>query len=139
MNINKCIIAGNVTRDPELNHTTAGKSVVNFTVASTERWKSETGEQKEHTEFIECRSWSKQAEVIAKYFRKGSRIYIEGKLRTEKWEKDGQKRQKIIVEVAAFEFIDRKDDHAPRTSAPAQQAAAKPARQAPDTSDDVPF
>jgi single-strand DNA-binding protein len=50
MNINKCIIAGNVTRDPELNHTTAGKSVVNFTVASTERWKSETGEQKEHTE-----------------------------------------------------------------------------------------
>ena len=138
MNINKCVIAGNITRDPELNHTTVGKSVVNFTVASTERWKSETGEQKEHTEFIECRSWAKQAEVIAKYFRKGSRIYIEGKLRTEKWEKDGQKRQKVIVEVAAFEFVDRKDD-GPRGSAPAPQASAKPARQAPDTSDDVPW
>ena len=136
---NKVILAGNLTRDPELRYTPKGTAIAKLSLAVNRRWTGEDGQSREEVTYVDIDAFGKQAEVISKYFRKGSRIYIEGKLRTEKWEKDGQKRQKIIVEVAAFEFIDRKDDHSAKSSAPAPQAAAKPARQAPDTSDDVPF
>ena len=102
--INKVIIVGNLGQDPETRYMPSGAAVTNFTVATNESWKDkQTGEQKERTEWHRVAMFNRLAEIAAEYLRKGSQVYIEGKLRTRKWQgQDGQDR--YTTEVIADEM-----------------------------------
>ena len=102
--INKVIIVGNLGGDPETRYMPSGSAVTNFTVATNESWKDkQTGEQKERTEWHRVAMFNRLAEIAAEYLRKGSQVYIEGKLRTRKWQgQDGQDR--YTTEIIADEM-----------------------------------
>jgi single-strand DNA-binding protein len=102
--INKVIIVGNVGGDPETRYMPSGSAVTNLTVATNESWKDkQTGEQKERTEWHRVAMFNRLAEIAAEYLRKGSQVYIEGKLRTRKWQdKGGQDR--YTTEIIADEM-----------------------------------
>ena len=102
--INKVILVGNLGQDPETRYMPSGAAVTNFTVATNESWKDkQTGEQKERTEWHRVAMFNRLAEIAAEYLRKGSQVYIEGKLRTRKWQdKDGQDR--YTTEIIADEM-----------------------------------
>ena len=102
--INKVIIVGNVGGDPETRYMPSGSAVTNLTIATNESWKDkQTGEQKERTEWHRVAMFNRLAEIAAEYLRKGSQVYIEGKLRTRKWQdKSGQDR--FTTEIIADEM-----------------------------------
>ena len=102
--INKVIIVGNLGQDPETRYMPSGSAVTNFTVATNESWKDkQTGEQKERTEWHRVVMFDRLAEIAAEYLRKGSQVYIEGKLQTRKWQgQDGQDR--YTTEIRANEM-----------------------------------
>lgn len=90
MNLNRATIIGNLTRDPETKTLTSGQSVVNFSVATNLVWKdSQTGEDKKVTEFHNIVAWRKLGEICAQYLKKGSKVYIEGRLQTRSWDDQG--------------------------------------------------
>ena len=92
--INKVILIGNLGKDPEVRYTPSGVTVANFTVATKDEWKDkETGEKQERTEWHRVVAWKRLGEICGEYLRKGSAVYIEGKLQTKSWEdRDGNKR-----------------------------------------------
>jgi len=102
--VNKAIIVGNLGGDPETRYMPSGGAVTNFTVATNESWKDkQTGEQKERTEWHRVAMFGRLAEIAAEYLRKGSQVYIEGKIRTRKWQgQDGQDR--YTTEIIADEM-----------------------------------
>jgi single-strand DNA-binding protein len=99
--INKVIIVGNLGNDPDTRYMPSGSAVTNLSVATNESWKDkQTGEQKDRTEWHKVAMFGRLAEIAAEYLRKGSQVYIEGKLRTRKWQdKDGQDR--FTTEIVA--------------------------------------
>ena len=97
--MNTVNLLGRTTRDIELRYTQSGKAVGNLSIAVQRKFK------KEEVDFFECTAWGKTAEIIAKYVRKGDQIGITGTLRQETFEKDGQKRSKVVVIVDSFDFI----------------------------------
>src|SRR5664279_2682354 len=127
---NKVIIAGNLTRDPELRYTPKGTAIASFGLAINRKWKSETGEAKEEVVFVDVEAWDRQAEVVAQYFKKGRPILVEGRLKFDQWEDKNthQKRSKLSVRLESFSFIDTKhaDDGVP-SDAPRARPAAAPA------------
>ena len=102
--VNKVIVVGNLGNDPETRYMPSGSAVTNMTVATNESWKDkQTGEQKERTEWHKVAMFGRLAEIAAEYLRKGSQVYIEGKLRTRKWQgQDGQDR--YTTEIIADEM-----------------------------------
>ena len=102
--INKVILIGNLGRDPEVRHTQSGDAIVHFSIATSESWKDkQSGEQKEKTEWHKVVMFRRLAEIAAEYLRKGSQVYIEGKLRTNKWQdRDGNDR--YTTEIIADEM-----------------------------------
>lgn len=105
MSINRVVISGNLTRDPELRTTAGGMQILNIGVAVNDRRKNgQTGEWEDCPNFIDCTLFGKRAESVSQYISKGSKVTIEGKLRWSSWEKDGQKRSKIEVIVDDIEF-----------------------------------
>lgn len=103
MNLNKVLIYGNITRDPEQKALPSGMAVTNFSVATNRRY-TKDGEKKEEVEYHNVVSFGKTAENVATYMKKGSAIYVEGRLKTRSWEKDGKKvyRTEIIAENVQF-------------------------------------
>lgn len=102
MNLNKAQIIGNLTQDPEVRHTQSGQMVCNFTVATNRFYKDQQGQRQQQAEFHNVVAWGKLAEVVSNYVKKGSIIYVEGRLQTRSWEgKDGTKRYttEIIAEA----------------------------------------
>jgi single stranded DNA-binding protein len=91
---NKVILMGNLTRDPELRYTPKGTAVAKIGLAVNRQWKSESGEQKEEVTFIDIEAWGRQAEVISQYMKKGSPLFIEGRLKLDSWE-DKNTKQKV--------------------------------------------
>ena len=147
---NKVILAGNLTRDPELRYTPKGTAVARLGIACNRKWKSETGEMKEEVTFVDVDAFGKTAETIGQYLKKGRPILIEGRLRYDTWEdkQSGQKKSKLSVVLENFQFLDsgggRGEGAAeaprPRAVAGAAPAAAEPAdSDGPPESDDVPF
>jgi single-strand DNA-binding protein len=150
---NKVILAGNLTRDPELRYTPKGTAIANFGLAINRKWKSESGESKEEVTFVDVEAWDRQGEVIAQYFKKGRPILVEGRLKFDQWEDKNthQKQSKLRVRLESFSFIDTKGTDGgalpdaprarPAASTPAPAAAAAPAEpEAPEPEqDDVPF
>ena len=84
--INKAIIIGNLGADPEIRYTQSGSQVATFNVATTERWKDQSGQQQESTEWHRIVAWQRLAEICGEYLHKGSRVYIEGRIQTRKWQ-----------------------------------------------------
>src|SRR5712691_10300007 len=109
-NFNKVILAGNLTRDPELRYTPKGVAIAKFGLAINRTWKSETGETKEEVTFVDVDAFSRQAEVIGQYFKKGRPILMEGRLKLDQWDdkQTNQKRSKLGVILESFSFIDTK-------------------------------
>jgi single-strand DNA-binding protein len=155
-NFNKVILAGNLTRDPELRYTPKGMAIARIGMAINRTWKTETGETKEEATFVEVDAFGRQAEVIAQYMRKGRPLLIEGRLRLDQWEDKNthQKQSKLKVVLEAFSFIDSRGggdgggEARPRPSGPTAPAPATPAPAGPEPSepeapagevDDVPF
>lgn len=98
--VNKVILIGNLTRDPELRYTPQGSAVVSFGVATNREWKSSDGEKQESTEFHNIVAWNKLAELCSQLLNKGSKVYLEGRLQTRDWvNDDGQKRYKTEVVI----------------------------------------
>ncbi len=149
---NKVILAGNLTRDPELRYTPKGSAVAKIGMAVNRTWKTESGETREEVSFIDIEAWGRQAEVIAQYMRKGRPLLVEGRLKLDTWEDKNthQKQSKLKVVLEGFSFIDSKgaEGGAPPSEAP-HRAAPAPAAKPPEASeggeapaveeDDVPF
>jgi len=113
MSINRVIISGNLTRDPELRSTAGGVNVLGFGVAVNDRRKNQqTGEWEDYPNFIDCTMFGARAESLSRYLSKGTKVAIEGKLRWSQWERDGQKRSKIEVIVDELEFMSSRNDSA---------------------------
>jgi len=148
---NKVILAGNLTRDPELRYTPKGTAIARLGIACNRKWKSETGEWKEEVTFVDVDAFGKTAETIAQYLKKGRPILIEGRLRYDTWEdkQTNQKKSKLGVVLENFQFLDsgRGGDGGEATNrpaAPASRPAAAPAEAPepevpPHEGDDVPF
>ncbi len=130
--INKAILIGNLGRDPETRHTSGGAQVTSFSIATTEAWTDKaTGEKKENTEWHRVTTFGKLAEVAGEYLKKGSAVYVEGRIKTSKYEKDGQTHYSTEIVASDMQMLGG--------------AAERPARalepmQAPDADfDDDPF
>ena len=145
--INKVILVGNLGADPDTRYMPSGKAVTNIRIATSESWKDkQTGDQQERTEWHSIVMYDRLGEIAAEYLRKGSQVYIEGKLRTRKWQ-DKEGKDRYTTEVIANEMQmlgSRGGDRAgaeprgePRT-APTQERAAQPAA-AGEFDDDIPF
>ena len=121
-NVNKVFLIGNLTRDPELRYTPQGTAVGEFGLAINRQWKGPNGEKKEEVCFVDCQAWARTAEVISEYCKKGSLLFVEGRLKLDSWEgKDGQKRSRMRVVVDNFQFIGAPTGRrAPAEGAPAQ-------------------
>lgn len=145
MSINKVVISGNLTRDPELRQTANGFPVLGFGVAVNDRRKNQqTGEWEDYPNFIDCTMFGARAESVSRFLSKGSKVAIEGKLRWSQWERDGQKRSKIEVVVDEIEFMTSRgsDSAMPQMAAAPTYAPAMPAAPVVDTSiydEDIPF
>lgn len=104
--LNKVMLIGNLGRDPEIRYSQQGMAMVNFSIATTEYWTDKnTGERQEKTEWHRIVSFGKQAETLEKYLSKGSSVYIEGRLQTRSWEKDGQTNYTTEIVVQNFQFL----------------------------------
>jgi single-strand DNA-binding protein len=123
MSLNKVLLIGNLTRDPELRSTPSGQSVANFAIATNRVWKDpQSGEKKEAVEFHNIVVWRRLAEIAGQYLRKGSKIFLEGRLQTRSWQ-DQSGTKKYMTEIIAenMQMLDRKPQGgAPYQSAPAQ-------------------
>lgn len=109
MNLNKAMIIGNLTRDPELRNTASGQSVVSFSVATNMVWTDQSGQQQKKTEFHNITAWRKLAEICAKYLHKGSKVYLEGRLQTTDWTgQDGVKRYRTEIVAENMIMLDTK-------------------------------
>lgn len=139
MNLNRVMLAGNLTRDPELRHLPTGNtSICSFGLAVNEKWKDRDGNAKEAVIFVDCDAWGKTGEAIAKYMNKGKPIFIEGKLRLDTWKDktDGSNRSKLKVVVDSFHFIGAKEEGG---AAPASQPARASSNVEPIQEEDIPF
>jgi single-strand DNA-binding protein len=156
-NYNKVILAGNLTRDPELRYTPKGTAIAKIGLAISRTWKNEAGETKEEVTFVDVDAFGRTAEVIGQYLKKGRPILLEGRLRYDTWDdkQTNQKRSKLGVVMENFQFMDSgKGDGGggsdasrgrPAASGSAPAAPAAPAAEAPAAEgaageeDDVPF
>lgn len=129
--VNKVILIGNLGRDPEVRHLDSGQIVASFSIAVSETYKDRnTGERKESTEWINIVLWGNLAQIAEKYLKKGSRIYVEGKLKTRTWEKDGV--TKYITEVVG-------NDLTMLGGSPSNTGASTPQPVDNDVTNDLPF
>ena len=109
--LNKVMLIGNLTRDPEMRYTPQGAAVCNFGIATNSSSTSEGGEKKEYVEFHNLVAWNKLAEICSKYLKKGGKVYVEGRLTTQSWQgTDGVKKQRTDIVISDMMMLDRKGD-----------------------------
>jgi single-strand DNA-binding protein len=143
--INKAILVGRLGGDPEVRHLEGGSIVARLNVATTESYKNRNGERVDETEWHTVNFWGRTAEVAEKYLKKGDMIYVEGRIRTRKWEdKEGNARYTTEIVGQNMTMLGSKGDRpeggnqaAPPTQSPAQESA--PADNTPPADDDLPF
>ena len=126
--VNQVVVAGNLTRDPELRRTASGTAVGLLGLAVNERFTTREGEQKEEVCFVDIEVWGKQAEACGQYLRKGASALVEGRLRCDRWEdrQTGQQRTKLLVRADRVQFVGQ-----PSREKPAEPAAPPPFESAP--------
>lgn len=135
--MNKVIILATLTRDPELRYTTKGTAMCKLGIAQNRKWKTESGEEREDVLFADVDCFGKQAETVAQWFRKGSRMLVEGRLKLDQWEdkKTGEKRSKIAIALESFSFVDKASGGKPAAASPTATAEQSPI----DNDGEVPF
>jgi single-strand DNA-binding protein len=140
--INKVILVGNLGADPETRYMPSGSAVTNLSIATSEQWKDkQSGEQKERTEWHKVAMFNRLAEIAAEYLRKGSQVYIEGKLRTRKWQdRDGNDRWTTEIIADEMQMLGGRGGggSAPMSSG-SGQSSAPPQPPADEFDDDIPF
>jgi len=149
--INKVILVGNLGKDPEVRYMPNGQAVANVTIATSESWKDKnTGEQQEKTEWHRVVFFRRLAEIVGEYLKKGSKIYVEGKLQTRKWQ-DNQGQDRYTTEIIANEMqmLDSRgsggganaggNNYSSNTPPPIEQSQAPQMAAAGDFDDDIPF
>ena len=142
--INKVILVGNVGLDPEARYMPNGGAVTNLSIATSETWKDKnTGEQQERVEWHRVIFYQRLAEVVAEYVKKGSKLYIEGRLRTRSWEQDGVKRYATEIIASEMQMLDSRSGEQERPQQDRGSQRQQPAKQEPaaDSFDDetIPF
>ena len=150
--VNKVILIGNLGRDPEVRYMPSGDAVANISIATTETWKDKNGEKQEKTEWHRVAMFGKTAEIAGEYLKKGSQVYIEGRLETRKWtDKEGQERYTTEIRADRMQMLGSRsggsermappEDEAPRaTAAPAKKSGGGAKGSGPeDLEDDIPF
>ncbi len=157
-NLNRVLLMGNLTRDPELRYLPSNTPVVNLGIAVNRRWRNQQGEQQDETTFVDCEAFGRSAEVINQYLRKGRPVFIEGRLRLDQWQdREGGNRSKLKVIVENFQFVDSRQGDGGGSGGGDQQRGpavhTSPPREAPPTAsagvnanahqpmqeDDIPF
>lgn len=150
-NFNKVILAGNLTRDPELRYTPKGTAVARLGMAINRTWTAENGEKREEVTFVDVDAFGRQAEVISQYCKKGRPLLVEGRLKLDTWDdkQTGQKKSKLGVVLESFSFLDSGSRGDASGSSPAAASPPRPrpaaapavseAPTAPAEEDDVPF
>lgn len=107
--LNKVLLIGNLTRDPELKYTPSGSAVCTFSIATNRQWKDESGGNKEEVEFHRIVAWSKLAEICGQYLKKGSKVYVEGRIQSRKWQtKEGEDRTTFEIVMSEMMMLDSK-------------------------------
>jgi single-strand DNA-binding protein len=135
-NVNLVVLAGGVTKDPELKYTPTGQAVCDLTMAINRRFTDQRGEKREETCFVDITIWGRQAENVASYIRKGRRILVEGRLVQDRWEgPNGQKRSRIRVSAYRVQFLDRISKEAE----PIGMEDVAPGAEEPFSEEDIPF
>lgn len=153
--VNKVILIGNLGADPETRYLPSGDAVTNIRLATTEQWKDKNGEKQEQTEWHRVAFFGRLAEIAGEYLKKGSQVYVEGRLQTRKWQdKDGQDRYTTEIRADRMQMLgsrsgmgggDFSDADEPRAGRPAQaqrpaaSSASKPPSKFDDLEDDIPF
>lgn len=143
--VNRVILAGNLTRDPQVRFLANEKAVANFGLAINNRYKAADGTQKEDTVFVDIEAWGRTAELVGQYLTKGRACLVEGRLRLDTWEKDGQKHSKLKVVAENVQFLDFGNrgerpagGGAPANASADQSSPAAVAPSAPPPADDEP-
>ena len=156
MALNKVLLIGNVGKDPEIRHLQGGASVATITLATSERYKDRNGESRELTEWHTIIAWRQLADLAENYIRKGSQIFVEGRIRSRSWDdQNGQKRYVTEIQADSIQLLGRRGDNTAPAPGPAQpqnyggyNAPAQPQQTTPmvspadltdDGSDDLPF
>ena len=153
MSVNKVILIGHLGKDPEVRYMPSGEAVANVTLATSETWKDKSGEKQEKTEWHNIVFYKRLAEIAGEYLKKGSQIYVEGRITTEKWQtKEGQDRYTTKIVANEMKMLDKKSsggsfevvENKPAAGASGGAASAKPAPAAAKGSfdnfdDDIPF
>jgi single-strand DNA-binding protein len=137
--LNKVMLIGHLGKDPELKYTPGGAAVATFSLATTEGYKDKEGNWQERPEWHRLVVWNKQAEVAAEYLKKGQQIFVEGRLQTRTWDKDGQKHYTTEIVVQNFQMLGRKGEGgsgAPDIPTPSDDLAPPPAQ---SDREDLPF
>ncbi|MEA3464366.1 MAG: single-stranded DNA-binding protein [Patescibacteria group bacterium] len=125
MNLNKAMIIGNLTRDPEIRTTPTGQTVASFGVATNRVWTDQSGQKQERVEFHNVAAWGKLAEICGQYLNKGRKVYIEGRLQTNDWVgQDGVKRYKTQIVTENMIMLDRAGTAPTTPTAPTEQPPA---------------
>ena len=148
--LNKVLLIGNLTRDPEVRYTPKGSAVADIGLATNRTWRTETGEEKEEVCYVNVVVWGKSAEAAGKYLKKGNPVFVEGRLQFESWEKNGEKRTSLKVHCERLQFLSSGGRRSSEGDSPEAQAGAVASSPAPATSaknaaepdlenDDIPF
>jgi single-strand DNA-binding protein len=147
MSVNRAILVGRLGRDPETRYTSAGQAVCNFTLATDETFKDRNGERQKRTEWHRIVVWGKQAEIAQQYLRKGSLIFVEGRIQSREWQdKEGQKRTTVEIVASNFRMLGGRGESGmgggTGEAEPQAAAAAAGAEETPSTEisdEDIPF
>ena len=140
--VNKVILLGHLGKDPEVRHLENGTSVANFTIATSESYKDKAGNRIDQTEWHNIVVWRGLADVAEKFLKKGSQIYLEGKIRTRSWEdQTGNKKYTTEIVADTFNMLSKRDDSAQQQPLPSNQRPNTTAQNSPpvDEADDLPF
>lgn len=147
--VNKVILVGNLGRDPETRYMTDGAAITNVSIATTEAWKDKNGEKQEKTEWHRIAFFGKLAEIAGQYLKKGSQVYVEGRLQTRKWtDKDGAEKYTTEIIADRMQMLGARGEaaqsaptaeRAPATAGASAAPARKPGGAFDDFEDDIPF
>lgn len=149
--VNKVILVGNLGADPEVKYLEGDNVVANLRLATTEAYKDRSGNRVEQTEWHDLELWGQQAKIAEQYLKKGSQIFVEGKIKSDTWQDEqGQNRKKVRIRVLSFTMLGGKPDGAPSSpSQPSMSTSSAPRPSTPvssapdidlaDTDDDLPF
>ncbi len=148
--VNKVILVGNLGKDPEVRHLESGSVVANLTLATTEAYKDKNGQRVENTEWHDLELWDGQAKIAEQYLKKGSQIYVEGKIKTDTWQDEqGNNRKKVRIRVLSFTMLgsrgssdgggmnDAGGNYKQSESKPAMASSSSPSMD--EEMDDLPF